>query len=233
MQYTMKTAAEASGIAYETVRYYCKIGLVPRVVRDENNYRVFDEHDVAWLKGLHRLRECGMSIKQMRTYMELCLRGAESIPEREEILLAQRKMVEHRISLLQEMLGFIAFKLEFYAKVRAGEVTYRSSLLAPLAGQTRNKPSWCENRPRSARADLPDATNIVPAWISQSPRRLVQRRRGGPVLRRRRPRCLRGRAGVRTHGRSQHPRLPAPALRRRRPMLSKTTSPFPRRTPVA
>ena len=59
--YSTKEAAEVSGVAVETVRYYCKIGLVPRVVRDENNYRVFDDHDIAWLKGLHCLRECGMT----------------------------------------------------------------------------------------------------------------------------------------------------------------------------
>jgi len=45
--YSTKEAAEASGVALETVRYYCKINLVPRVRRDENNYRVFDDHDIA------------------------------------------------------------------------------------------------------------------------------------------------------------------------------------------
>lgn len=53
--YTTKEAAQASGIAIETVRYYCKVGRVPRVVRDANNYRVFDEHDIARLRGLHRI----------------------------------------------------------------------------------------------------------------------------------------------------------------------------------
>ncbi len=43
MLYSTKGAAEASEIAIDTVRYYCKIGLLPRVKRDENNYRVFDE----------------------------------------------------------------------------------------------------------------------------------------------------------------------------------------------
>lgn len=59
MDYTMKTVAEAADIAYETVRYYCKIGLVPNVRRSANGYRVFDERDVAWLQGLHCLRQCG------------------------------------------------------------------------------------------------------------------------------------------------------------------------------
>lgn len=94
MQYSTKQAAELSGLTIETLRYYCKIGLVPRVLRDVNNYRVFDDHDIAWLKGLHCLRECGMGIKQMRKYMELCLQGEETIGEREVILKDQRQEVE-------------------------------------------------------------------------------------------------------------------------------------------
>lgn len=130
--FTTKEAAEQSGIAIENVRYYCKIGLVPRVVRDENNYRVFDEHDVAWLKGLRCLRECGMGIEQMRQYMQLCLQGEQTIPEREQMLTAQRRVVEEKIALLKEMLRFIDSKMEFYAGVRSGEVPYESSLLAPV-----------------------------------------------------------------------------------------------------
>ena len=127
--YSTKEAAEVSGIAVETVCYYCKIGLVPRVVRDENNYRVFDDHDIAWLKGLHCLRECGMGIEQMRHYMELCLQGEESIPEREVMLIAQRQVVEDKIALLKE-------KLEFYAGVRSGEIEYQSNLSAPVSSKT-------------------------------------------------------------------------------------------------
>lgn len=130
--YTTKEAAEASGIAYETVRYYCKVGLVPRVIRDENNYRVFDEQDIAWLKGLHCLRECGMGIEQMRKYMELCLQGEESIPEREDMLTAQREIVEQKIAVLREMLDFIDTKMTFYAGVKSGEIEYYSNLLTPV-----------------------------------------------------------------------------------------------------
>lgn len=133
--YSTKEAAEASGIAIETVRYYCKIGLVPRVLRDENNYRVFDDHDIAWLQSLRCLRECGMGIKQMREYMNLCLAGEESIPQRETILANQRIIVEQKIEVLRDMLGYIDSKMEFYAGIKSGEINYQSSLLAPVEAQ--------------------------------------------------------------------------------------------------
>lgn len=131
MDYTMKTVAEAADIAYETVRYYCKIGLVPNVRRSANGYRVFDERDVAWLQGLHCLRQCGMSIEQMRRYMELCLVGEGSIPEREDMLTAQRKVMEDNIAQLTAMLQFIDAKMAFYAGVKSGEIEYYSNILPP------------------------------------------------------------------------------------------------------
>lgn len=147
MLHSTKEAAEASGIAIETVRYYCKISLVTNVKRDENNYRLFDERDIAWLRGLHCLRECGMGIEQMRTYMQLCLLGETSIPEREEMLQAQRQVVEDRIALLHDILGFIDSKMEFYAGVRSGRIEYHSNLLAPDAD------SHGELRSRSKKED--------------------------------------------------------------------------------
>ncbi|WP_406605525.1 MerR family transcriptional regulator [Corynebacterium kroppenstedtii] len=135
MLYSTREASEASGISVDTVRYYCKIGLVPRVMRDENNYRVFDEHDIAWLRGLRCLRECGMGIDQMREYMELCLEGEGSIAQRKDILKDQRHVVEDKIANLRDMLAFIDSKLSYYDKVRVGEIEYESSLLTPVKDQ--------------------------------------------------------------------------------------------------
>ena len=41
-------------------------GLVPNVKRDKNNRRVFDAHDIAWIKDLVCLKKCGMSIQEMK-----------------------------------------------------------------------------------------------------------------------------------------------------------------------
>ena len=55
-------------------------GLVPHVKRDAGNRRVFDERDVAWIESLGCLKRCGLSIQEMRHYVQLCLQGEASIP---------------------------------------------------------------------------------------------------------------------------------------------------------
>ena len=65
-KYQMKEVCDEVGITYETLKYYCNEGLVPNHERNKNNYRIFDDKDVNWIKGLTKLRECGMSIKDMK-----------------------------------------------------------------------------------------------------------------------------------------------------------------------
>lgn len=125
----MKQTCQEAGISYETLKFYCNQGLVPNVKRDKNNYRVFDEHDIAWIKSLICLKNCGMSIAEMREYLKMCLEGAVSIPERKEMLEVKRKELLARIKLLQDSLAYIDWKQDFYDDVLNGRITYTSNLI--------------------------------------------------------------------------------------------------------
>lgn len=45
--YSMKQACEKTNLTYDTLKFYCNEGLVPNVKRDKNNYRIFDDKDIA------------------------------------------------------------------------------------------------------------------------------------------------------------------------------------------
>ena len=68
---TMKEVCKEIGMNYETLKFYCKEGLVPNVKRDKNNYRNFDEKNIAWLKGIQCLRKCGLGVSEIKIYMNL------------------------------------------------------------------------------------------------------------------------------------------------------------------
>ena len=78
--YTMMQVCRETDMTYQTLKYYCNEGLIPNVKRDKNNRRVFDEHDVKWIKDLVCLKKCGMSIQEMKEYLQLCLQGEATIP---------------------------------------------------------------------------------------------------------------------------------------------------------
>lgn len=126
--YTMKQACEATGMNYETLKYYCNEGLVPNVKRDKSNRRIFDEHDIAWIKSLSCLKKCGMSMKEMKEYLALCLRGQSSIPERKIILEKKRKDLLQSMQELQNSIDYIDRKQTFHDDVMSGRIKYQGNL---------------------------------------------------------------------------------------------------------
>ncbi|CAM1380881.1 putative HTH-type transcriptional regulator [Fretibacterium fastidiosum] len=129
MVYTMTQACEETGMTYQGLKFYCNEGLVPNVKRDGRNRRVFDERDLAWIKGLSCLRDCDMSIKEMKRYLELCLQGVSSIPERKNLLEQKRRRLVERMAALENSIQYIDAKQRFYDEVLSGKRAYVSNLV--------------------------------------------------------------------------------------------------------
>lgn len=131
--YTMKRACAETGLSYETLKFYCNQGLVPNVKRDANNRRVFDARDIAWINSLSCLKNCGLSLAEMRGYIALCLQGESSIPARKEMLAGKRLALLEQQKELQAALDYIDWKQHFYDDVLAGRTEYVSNLF-PRSG---------------------------------------------------------------------------------------------------
>ena len=128
--YAMKEACEKTGLAYETLKYYCNQGLVPNVKRDEKNRRIFDDRDIDWINSLNCLRNCNMSIQEMRKYIQLCMEGEASIPERKQILAKKRQSLEEELKRIQDSIDYIDWKQGFYDDILSGKTKYFSNLIS-------------------------------------------------------------------------------------------------------
>ena len=127
--YTMKQACQAAGMSYETLKYYCNEGLVPNVKRSANNYRIFDDHDINWIKSLSCLKRCGMSIAEMKEYLALCLEGEKTIPQRKLVLSKHKDELQMKIRELEDAVRYIEWKESFYDDVLSGRKEYHSDLI--------------------------------------------------------------------------------------------------------
>ena len=127
--YTMKEVCRETDMTYEALKFYCNEGLVPNVKRDTNNHRVFDDRDVAWIKSLTCLKNCGMSIQEMKVYIDLCLQGEKTIPERKVILARKRENLLKKMAELQASIDYIDWKQGFYDDVLSGKIEYYSNLI--------------------------------------------------------------------------------------------------------
>lgn len=127
--YTMMQACALTKLPYETLKFYCNQGLVPNVKRDTRNRRVFDERDIAWINSLSCLKNCDLSLAEMKRYIAWCQQGTASIPERKAFLDSKRHELLARQKALQDALDYIDWKQNFYDDVLAGRVPYESNLL--------------------------------------------------------------------------------------------------------
>ena len=127
--YTMMQICRETGMTYQALKYYCNEGLVPNVKRDANNRRIFDEQDVKWIKDLVCLKKCGMSIQEMKDYLDLCLQGVSTIPQRKEMLTEKQQRLRASIQELEDSVAYIDWKQNFYNDVLSGKIPYVSNLI--------------------------------------------------------------------------------------------------------
>ena len=66
----------------------------------------------------------------MKTYLALCLKGKDSIPQRKLILSDKREALLQSIDELQKAVAYIDWKQDFYDDVLAGRTEYYSNLIS-------------------------------------------------------------------------------------------------------
>jgi DNA-binding transcriptional MerR regulator len=115
--YTVKEVAKLLDLTEHTVRFYTDKGLVPTLKRDKNNNRLFDEESINWLTGVKYLKQCGMTVEDIKTYVDLCLKGDSTIQERYEIILKQKEIAEAQLEEAKRTVKYMDEKASHYLDI--------------------------------------------------------------------------------------------------------------------
>jgi DNA-binding transcriptional MerR regulator len=106
--------SERYGISTDTLRYYERIGLIPRVNRGGNGIRDYNELDIRRVEFIKCMRSAGLSLEVLIEYMDLVQQGDGTIETRKEILREQRDLLARRIQEMQKTLDLLDHKIEVY-----------------------------------------------------------------------------------------------------------------------
>ncbi|MDA3955753.1 MAG: MerR family transcriptional regulator [Oceanispirochaeta sp.] len=116
MGYTVKTVAERTNLSPNTLRYYEKEGLLPSIKRTKSGIRHYSDEDLEWLGLICCLKNTGMSIKQIRDFVDLSLQGSATLKARCEMLVDHKRSVEKHIEQMNLHLEKVTHKIEFFTK---------------------------------------------------------------------------------------------------------------------
>ncbi|MCP2635408.1 MerR family transcriptional regulator [Microbacterium sp. HD4P20] len=110
---TVGAAAQCVGVSPHTLRYYEQQGLV-RPPRNASGHREYGAADLRRLVFLTRMRLSGMTMRDLTRYIALVEEGASTIPERRQIMRAQRDRLTRTIRELTVALETTEYKLRVY-----------------------------------------------------------------------------------------------------------------------
>ncbi|MBB5265326.1 DNA-binding transcriptional MerR regulator [Catenibacillus scindens] len=69
----------------------------------------------------------------MKTYLEMCLEGKSTIPQRKEMLTKKQEALNASIKELEDSIDYIRWKQNFYDEVLSGKRPYISIKKSPPA----------------------------------------------------------------------------------------------------
>ena len=70
---TVSEVARRVGIRPSAVRYYERLGIIPRAVRRENGYRAYSNKSVKLIMLAVHARSLGMNLKETKSIVDLLL----------------------------------------------------------------------------------------------------------------------------------------------------------------
>lgn len=117
---TIKEVSEKYDISEDTLRYYEKIGLLPKIPR-KNKIRNYDEKSCKWIEFIKCMRKSGLSIESLTKYMSLYNKGRKTISQRKELLIEQRNILINKQKELIETIKRLDYKIELYEEIENGK----------------------------------------------------------------------------------------------------------------
>lgn len=111
--YTIGQVSEMFGLPISTLRYYDKQGLFSGMERT-SGIRKFGNREIETLRLIECLKKSGLEIKDIKQFMDWCVEGTATYPQRKELFEKQKKTVEAEIEHMNKVLDMIKFKCWYY-----------------------------------------------------------------------------------------------------------------------
>ena len=122
---TIKDVCERFGITADTLRYYEKVGAIPKVGRSQGGIREYDDEALSWVQNAVCLRKAGVSVEAIAEHVRLFNMGDETLQARLDLLSNEREALGRQLDELTEAVNLLDWKISRYqAAVETGILTW-------------------------------------------------------------------------------------------------------------
>lgn len=111
--YKIGEFAKLVGLSTYTLRYYENEGLVVSQ-RDENGIRFYTDEDIKWLGFLLHLKDTGMKLNDLKSYVKWRAQGDGTIAKRRALLKRMQEESEAEIREREANLEVLRRKIDWY-----------------------------------------------------------------------------------------------------------------------
>lgn len=112
--YSISEAAKELNLTVYTLRYYDKEGLMPFVERTASGTRVFKESDIQTLNVIECLKDTGMPIKEIKTFIDWISEGDSTLQQRYDMFIEREATVEAQLEKMNKTMEVIKHKRGYY-----------------------------------------------------------------------------------------------------------------------
>lgn len=123
MKYSISALSRKTGLSIHTLRYYEKEGLLRYVERTESGRRVYGDASMGCLLGVLCMKQAGMTLPQIKAFMDVTTEGVNTLPQRLEMMISARDQlsktkedIERGIQLAEFFIGGCRSALEALEK---------------------------------------------------------------------------------------------------------------------
>ena len=127
--YTIAEVSKLSGLPASTLRYYETIGLIQPVERDASSkQRVYTQQDLDRIDGLACLHATGLSLDDMRAYLENASLGTEGARNDIELLRTQLGKLEAEEQYIELRQQYVKLKIQYWQAVEINDEAVRQEI---------------------------------------------------------------------------------------------------------
>lgn len=112
--------AARSGVSADTLRYYEKIGLLPRALRDAGGRRRYGETDLTRLRFIRRAQAMNFSLAEIRSLLNLRERPQAARDDARRLTTEKLAEVESRLKSLRVLRNELRLLLNLCADAEDG-----------------------------------------------------------------------------------------------------------------